>query len=158
MTAIDATWTLDDIKREFPVDSSFQYQPNHDWVERQFKNAPKYRCEELPAGFPKSINGPSLDVQNAALKAAFNHWKSLNLPLYKLDRTTFPLPESFQTVTESWVERLLNGLGFLQLRGFNIDDYTRGCHYCLHGSDARLRRQKGIFSHVRADREFHIIH
>ncbi|KAJ3116550.1 hypothetical protein HK100_001036, partial [Physocladia obscura] len=143
LSPFGANWTEEDVKREFPLDPTFSYIPNrHDWVERQFKNAPLHRGEKLPEGFPEAIDSPSVwdgfdiqnnpekwlhyltDEQNAALKAALIHWKSLNLPLQKLDRFTFPLPQSFKIITEEWVNKLLNGLGFFQLRGFNIDDYS----------------------------------
>ncbi|KAJ3094506.1 hypothetical protein HK100_006117 [Physocladia obscura] len=174
---VDSTWTEEDIKREFPVDPTFTYVPSrHDWVERQFKNSAKHRGDALPAGFPQSVNRPSVwdgfetqnhpekwlhyltNDQNAALKVALDHWKSLTLPYHQLNRTTFPLPESFKAVTESWVDTLLNGLGFLQLRGFNIDDYSEEDAIIVYAGlasyvgDQRLRQGSyGTFFHVKAD-------
>ncbi|KAJ3120514.1 hypothetical protein HK100_012756 [Physocladia obscura] len=177
---IDRKWTVEDVKREFPVDSTFTYEPSrHDWVERQFENAAKHRGEGLPTGFPESIDRPSVwdgfevqnhpeqwlhyltDDQNAALKAALVHWKSLNLPLGKLNKTTFPLPESFKAVTESWVEILLNGLGFLQLRGFNIDDFSEEDAIIVYTGltsyigDERLNLyNQQLFGHIKADSNY----
>ncbi|KAJ3339093.1 hypothetical protein HDU83_007787 [Entophlyctis luteolus] len=173
--------TEQEIKAEFIVDPTFQYVPNrHDWVERQFKNSRKAANATLPDGFPTEITGPSVRIvaastlltwlyeltedDNTALKAALDNWKSLNLPLSKLNRTTFVLPDDFRAVTESWVDKLLHGVGFVQLRGFNIDDYSREDALIVYAGlasyvgDSRISNvRRGVFGHIYADESYQAV-
>ncbi|KAI9328462.1 hypothetical protein DFJ73DRAFT_903250 [Zopfochytrium polystomum] len=179
LSPAQAGWSVDDIKREYPVDPTFTYFPSRpQWVERQIKNAPKARGVPLPEGFPTAIEGPSVwdgfEVQNnpekwlytltesdnAELRSAFTHWKSLDLPLSKLNRTTFPLSDELKARTEVWVDQLLNGLGFFQIRGFDIDNYTDEEATIIYAGlasyigDKRLNQVRGVLAHIRADPSF----
>ncbi|KAJ3135562.1 hypothetical protein HK100_002615 [Physocladia obscura] len=129
---IDETWTKEEIRLEFLIDPTFQ----HHWVERQFKNAPKHRGQSLPPGFPEFIDRPSLD------------------------KTTFPLPESFRELTEVWLNKLLNGLGFLQIRGFKIDDYSKEDAIIAYAGlasyigDKRLNQAFGQLGHITSNHSY----
>ncbi|KAI9359200.1 hypothetical protein DFJ73DRAFT_117566 [Zopfochytrium polystomum] len=164
---------------KYPADPAFSYFPDRgQWVERQIRNAPRARGIPLPEGFPEKIEGPSVwdgfEVQNhpekwlytftpadnADLRAALDHWKSLNLPLTQLSRATFPLSDALKARTEIWVDQILNGLGFLQIRGFDIDAYSDEDAIVVYAGlasyvgDKRLNQQNGVLMHVRADPEF----
>ncbi|KAI8808193.1 putative TfdA family oxidoreductase [Cladochytrium replicatum] len=173
--AVSKNLTANEILEEYPLDPTISYSPNRsEWIERQIKNAPKAKGVSLPEGFPEKIESTSVwdafELQNQperwiyqlstedneALGAALKSFKDSKLPLPELSRATFPLPESFVKRIDSWADQILNGVGFFQLRGFNIDDYTKEDAILIYTGlasyigEKRLNQGRGIFAHIKA--------
>jgi hypothetical protein len=60
----------------------------------------------------------------AELDAAVRHFQSSGLPLADISPASFPLP-ALGTVLRSVLDELLEGRGFVMLRGLPVDRYTR---------------------------------
>ena len=123
----------------------FTYLPNlKNYKERTARRlSEKQLQKELPDGFPEQLDGPKLwkgsdyegkesewvyeltkeelqEIDNAVHK-----FEDTEKPFSEISKDTFPLPYFGPKVKELVEEEVVDGRGFIVIRGINPDKYTR---------------------------------
>ncbi|KZF21101.1 Clavaminate synthase-like protein [Xylona heveae TC161] len=140
-----------------PTQPDIQYHPDFEkYTARTSRRQATESLEKsLPDGFPAQLNSPLVwegkdvekrddwiyafnDAQLDEIDAALKSFKSLNLSLGHINKSTFPLPTVGPSLRE--LSRELHvGRGFFVLRGLRVDNYPREDNVIIYA---------GISSHV----------